>query len=69
MLRPPAWKQAAMKDNRVEPPFPVGSIGFLNAISAIGTKFQQAKQMGPQSKKSQSNGEQISGTLLFDFNR
>lgn len=66
MLRPGREKDA-LKNNNVEPAFPEGSIGFLNAISAIGTKFQAAKAMGPQSQLNHANGEQISGTLWFDF--
>lgn len=66
MLRP-AREKDALKNNNVEPAFPEGSIGFLNAVSPIGNKFQSAGQMGPQSQKSHHNGEQISGTLWFDF--
>jgi beta-galactosidase/beta-glucuronidase len=66
MLRP-AREKDALKNNNVEPAFPEGSIGFLNTISPIGTKFQSAGQMGPQSQKSHHNGEQINGTLWFDF--
>jgi hypothetical protein len=63
----PAREQDALKNNNVEPPFPEGSIGFLNGISAIGTKFQAAKQMGPQSQKNHLTGEPISNTLWFEF--
>jgi beta-galactosidase/beta-glucuronidase len=63
----PEREKAALANNNVEPAFPKGSIGFLNAISAIGTKFQPADQMGPQSQKSKANGEPIIGTLWFDF--
>ncbi|MEO3404776.1 glycoside hydrolase family 2 TIM barrel-domain containing protein [Mucilaginibacter sp. CAU 1740] len=66
MLRP-AREQAALDNNNVEPAFPEGSIGFLNAISPIGTKFQSAKVMGPQSQTNHSDGEPVSGTLWFDF--
>ncbi|RZM26438.1 MAG: glycoside hydrolase family 2, partial [Pedobacter sp.] len=66
MLRP-AREKDALKNNNVEPAFPEGSIGFLNAISAIGNKFQSAAQMGPQSQKTKANGEPVSGTLWFDF--
>ena len=66
MLHPEREKDA-LKNNNVEPAFPEGSIGFLNAVSAIGTKFQSAAQMGPQSQKVKANGEPISGTLWFDF--
>jgi beta-galactosidase/beta-glucuronidase len=63
----PAREAAALKDNNVEPPFPDGNIGFLNGISAIGTKFQPAKVMGPQSQKNKLSGQPISGTLWFEF--
>lgn len=66
MLRP-AREMAALANNNVEPAFPAGSFGFLNAISPIGTKFQSAKVMGPQSELNHTNGEKISGTLWFDF--
>jgi len=67
MLHPQREKDA-LKNNNVEPSFPAGDLGFLNAISAIGTKFQPAKVMGPQSQKYHNNGEPVKGTLLFDFN-
>ncbi|MFP5081320.1 glycoside hydrolase family 2 TIM barrel-domain containing protein [Pedobacter sp. JCM 36344] len=68
MLRP-AREKDALSNNNVEPAFPDASIGFMNHISAIGTKFQSAKQMGPQSQKAQLKGEKISGILWFDFTR
>lgn len=63
----PAREKAALDNNNVEPPFPAGSIGFLHAISPIGTKFQAAKLMGPQSQPNHLNNEPASGTLWFDF--
>jgi hypothetical protein len=54
-------------NNYVYPPFPKGKIGFLNGISAIGNKFNPAKDMGPQSQKNMPNGEVVRGTLWFDF--
>jgi len=66
MLRP-AREKDALSNNNVEPAFPEGSIGFLNAIAPIGTKFQPAKVMGPQSQTNHADGEKISGTLWFDF--
>ena len=63
----PAREQDALKNNNVEPAFPDGSIGFLNAIAPIGTKFQAAKQMGPQSQKTHATGEPVSNTLWFEF--
>ncbi|MHA4895852.1 glycoside hydrolase family 2 protein [Pedobacter sp. PWIIR3] len=67
MLKP-AREKAALDNNNVEPPFPEGSIGFLQNISAIGTKFQAAKQMGPQSQKVRLSTP-ITGTLWFDFGK
>jgi hypothetical protein len=67
MLHPQREKDA-LKTNNVEPPFPAGDIGFLNTISAIGTKFQPAKVMGPQSQTHHDNGVPVKCTLLFDFN-
>lgn len=64
MLKP-AREKDALSNNNVEPAFPDGSIGFMKNVSAIGTKFQSAKQMGPQSQKAHLNGEKITGTLWF----
>jgi len=63
----PAREQAALANNNVEPAFPQGSIGFLNAISPIGTKFQPAGVMGPQSQKNHATTVPVRGTLWFDF--
>jgi len=62
----PAREKDALENNNVEPAFPAGSIGFLNAISPMGTKFHAANAMGPQGQKNHSRGE-VSGTLWFDF--
>ncbi|ARS40041.1 hypothetical protein CA265_10430 [Sphingobacteriaceae bacterium GW460-11-11-14-LB5] len=63
----PAREAAALSNNNVEPAFPEGSIGFLKGISAIGTKFQSALLLGPQSQKNKADGKTFKGTLLFDF--
>ena len=63
----PAREQAALSNNNVEPIFPKGNIGFMKAINAIGTKFQPAEVLGPQSQKNHADGKPISGTLWFDF--
>jgi hypothetical protein len=40
----------------------------MTAIPAIGTKFNPAEDMGPQSQKNvQLNNTPVSGTLWFDF--
>jgi hypothetical protein len=66
MLKPENPKGAF--NNNTNPAFPEGNIGFLNAISPIGTKFQDAAQMGPQSQKnSMLNYTPVQGILWFDF--
>lgn len=66
MLKPE--KPHAASNENTSPPFPEGSIGFMHAISAIGTKFQQAGVMGAQSQKNkQLNYEPLKRTLRFDF--
>lgn len=64
MLQPA--KQVGIRNNNTLPPFPGNTIGFFNGISAIGTKFQEAKVMGPQSQLNNPVKE-ITGSLLFDF--
>jgi hypothetical protein len=66
MLKPA--KANGAKNDYTSPSFPEGNIGFLHAISPIGTKFQTADKMGPQSQKNmQLNYTPISGSLWFDF--
>jgi hypothetical protein len=63
----PQKPKAANNDNTA-PTFPMGNIGFMNSISPIGTKFQRADLMGPESKKNIIQGNfSVSGTLYFDF--
>jgi hypothetical protein len=63
----PAREKDALENNNVEPAFPNGSIGFLNTISPIGTKFNSPNTLGPQGQKNHTDGEPFSGTLWFDF--
>lgn len=66
MLQP--QKPEGATNENTSPPFPKGNIGFMRAISAIGTKFQAAELMGPQSQKNiQMNYTPITGALYFDF--
>ncbi len=66
MLKPD--KPRGQKNENTSPPFPEGNIGFMNAISAIGTKFQAAALLGPQSQQSMfMNYTPINGSLYFDF--
>jgi hypothetical protein len=63
----PAREKAALTNNNVEPAFPDGDIGILDGISAIGTKFQRAEVMGPQSRKNQASDKPVNGRISFDF--
>ncbi|TCD05923.1 glycoside hydrolase family 2 [Pedobacter frigidisoli] len=63
----PAREQDALKNNNVEPAFPKASLGFLRGISPIGTKFQAASSLGPESQKNKPSDKSISGTLFLDF--
>lgn len=66
MLQPQKPKAAA--NNNTSPPFPQGNIGFMHGISPIGTKFQRADLMGPQSQRNvRKDSSPLSGTLYFDF--
>ncbi|MBF9252710.1 glycoside hydrolase family 2 [Pontibacter sp. 172403-2] len=52
--------------------FPAGDISFMDAISAVGTKFQKAEQLSPQGGKNQFRNhhdrQRLWGaTLYFDF--
>ena len=47
--------------------YPAGNIGFMNAIQPIGTKFQSASVMGPQSQKNVQLNAPYSGILWFEF--
>ncbi len=66
----PSPPKAAPNANTV-PVFPSGGISFLNDIPAIGTKFQKADVLGPQSQKSltSANGasDTLQGVIYFDF--
>jgi hypothetical protein len=66
MLQPE--KPKGQKNENTSPPFPEGNIGFMHAISPIGTKFQAAALLGPQSQQNiQMNYTPLSGALYFDF--
>jgi Glycosyl hydrolases family 2, TIM barrel domain/Glycosyl hydrolases family 2, sugar binding domain/Glycosyl hydrolases family 2/Beta galactosidase small chain len=62
-------KPVGTSSDNTNPLFPTGNIGFLKAISPIGTKFQAANLMGPQSQKNMMlNYTPMKGKLVFDFN-
>ncbi|MBC7888230.1 MAG: glycoside hydrolase family 2 [Ferruginibacter sp.] len=61
-------KQAGIRNNNTLPPSPGNTIGFFNAIPAIGTKFNRPEVMGPQSQRTVRQGSiPLTGTLYFDF--
>ena len=57
----------------VNPPFPSGNISILHSISAIGTKFSNPEDEGPQGKKnnypSTLKEESLQGELYFSFGK
>jgi hypothetical protein len=62
VFHPEAPKGAG--NNNTAPAFPEGDIGFLSAISPIGTKFQDAAQMGPESQQNVGlNYMPVSGSI------
>jgi hypothetical protein len=66
MLKTP--RPANAFNENVSPAFAAGNLGFMNAISPIGTKFQSAEKMGPQSQLNmQLNYTPVKGSLWFDF--
>ena len=68
MLKPARPK--ASPNNNTDPPFPGNTIGFFSAISPIGTKFQDAVKLGPQSQKNEAlpaTSGPFKGSLYFDF--
>jgi hypothetical protein len=57
---------AGAYNTNTSPAFPQGDIGFLTAIPAIGTKFQAAASMGPQSQlNAMYTTTSIQGVLYF----
>ncbi|MEO6720504.1 MAG: glycoside hydrolase family 2 TIM barrel-domain containing protein, partial [Ferruginibacter sp.] len=62
-------KPRAAKNDNTSPAFPGNTIGFFSSISAIGTKFQPADVMGPESQKNEAMKAPFTGSLLFDFSQ
>jgi len=66
MMKP--QNPAGANNDNTSPAFADGTIGFMNSISPIGTKFKPANEMGPQSQKNMMlNYTPVTGTLWFDF--
>lgn len=58
--------------NYTLPKYPIGSISFMDAIPAVGTKFGKAENFGPQSQihrfKEFSGSPNLKNRLYFKFN-
>jgi len=66
MLRP--QKPKAAFNMNTSPPFPETNLGFMREISPIGTKFQAASLMGPESETNVHVEKTVyNGSLYFDF--
>ncbi|WP_179850902.1 hypothetical protein [Streptomyces sp. TLI_55] len=48
------------------PPFPKGDLSFLDAIPAIGTKFDPPAALGPSGAPTTATGD-YARTLYFSF--
>jgi hypothetical protein len=62
-LLTPRWGWGAQT---AQAPFPAGDISFLDAIPAIGTKFDAATKLGPEGQPNQATGD-YHRTLYFRF--
>jgi len=63
----PQPPRGASNDN-TNPAFPEGDIGFMGAIAPIGTKFQPATLMGPESQANgQLNYTPVQGEVWISF--
>lgn len=66
MLKP--LKPMGANNDNTSPAFAEGDIGYMNTISPIGTNFQPADKMGPQSQLNmQLNYAPVKGSLWFNF--
>ncbi len=61
------------KKNYTNPPYPSGNISFMDAIPAVGTKFETAENYGPQSQlhsfKAFSDTPNLVNKIYFKFNK
>ncbi|MBC7846407.1 MAG: glycoside hydrolase family 2 [Flavobacterium sp.] len=61
------------KKNYTNPPYPSGNISFMDAIPAVGTKFETAEHYGPQSQlhqfKNYSGTPNMINKIYFKFNK
>ena len=71
LFTPAIQQQYDPQKNHTIVPYPKGNISFMNAIPAIGTKFGEAEDYGPQSQphRARGNGPEnnVYGKLYFQF--
>lgn len=56
----------SIESRRLAVPYPGGDISFLHAIPAIGNKFHEPDQTGPQGQRTRASGR-YEATLYFQF--
>ena len=73
LFTPSIQKQYDPNRNYTNPPYPEGNISFMDAIPAVGTKFQTAENYGPQSQlhrfKGFSETPNMKNRIYFRFNK
>lgn len=71
LFTPTIQQQYDPKINHTHPPYPTGNISFLDAIPAVGTKFESAENYGHQSQrhrfKSYGGAVNMNNRLYFKF--
>lgn len=73
LFTPSVQRQFDIKKNFTNPPYPSGNISFMDAIPAVGTKFETAENYGPQSQlhhfKDFSETPNMINRIYFKFNK
>lgn len=65
-MEPIAFGQSPKQNRGAKVPYPDLDLSFLHAIPAIGTKFKQARELGPQSDFNRMGGR-YTARLFFAF--
>lgn len=72
LFTPTIQQQYDPKINYTFPKYPAGNISFMDAIPAVGTKFGEAENFGPQSQRHRfkefSASPNLKNRLYFKFN-
>ncbi|MCD8177419.1 MAG: hypothetical protein LUE98_08350 [Tannerellaceae bacterium] len=71
LFTPTIQQQYDPEKNYTFPNYPDGNISFMDAISAVGTKFEEAENYGPQSQRHRfkefSASPNLKNRLYFKF--